>query len=63
MRGFLLSAIPLLGTLLMIATKNLTRFGSPEGRMWNPKAPIYVRLGDQLPRDCVSSRTHSYPHY
>jgi hypothetical protein len=30
-RDFLLSAAPLLGTLLMIATKNLTRFGSPEG--------------------------------
>jgi len=39
-RGFLLSAIPLLGTLLMIATKNLTRFGSPEGRMWNPRHPF-----------------------
>jgi hypothetical protein len=30
-RDLLLSATPLPGTLLMIATKNLTRFGSPEG--------------------------------
>jgi hypothetical protein len=39
-RDYLLSATPLLGSLLMIATKILTRFGSPEGCKWNPRQPL-----------------------